>query len=124
MSIPIALTAPSVLVEARIEENRTGVGVMAGLPLEAPAEVWGGEISLRTQVRLPTDESAAFELQVGDIGYCPSTGSITIYSGPTPYSTELKPVDSYLVNRIGRVMEGLEQIERVRPGTVIRIAWF
>ena len=100
-----------------------GLGVLSGLPLEWGAEMWGGEISLRSRVHLSADETSTYELEVGDVGYCPSTGCIVLYIGTTPLSTEDRPVARYLVSRIGRITDGLEQLERVREGLVLRLAW-
>ena len=123
MGIPIALTAPGIMIEGEIEEAPCGIAVIAGFPMEGRVEVWGGEISVRTPVRRSADSSAAFTLQIGDIGYCPSAGTIVVYFDNTPLSSDFVPVARYLVNKIGCITDGIEQFERLRSGMTLRFSW-
>ena len=94
--------------------------IWLSLPFSADINMLGGqlyfEMPLDTKVR---GNSNIFEK--GDIAYWPEADALCIFSGPTPLSTDERPVTAFLMKRIGHVTDDCSDMERSGDRTRITL---
>ncbi|MCS7280961.1 MAG: cyclophilin-like fold protein [Desulfobacterota bacterium] len=98
------ITIGNVSVEAEFFNTPCAKAIYEALPLYAEVNEWGDEFYFSIPLRLPLDETATREVDVGDIGYWPPGSAIAIFFGPTPISEGEKPRPASEVNLIGKVL--------------------
>jgi hypothetical protein len=60
-------------------------------------------------------------VEVGDVWYWPQGEALCLFFGPTPASTDEKPRAASPVTVVGRISEGLNDIERIESGETLRV---
>jgi len=111
------------IVEAEILENKnpkTASAILASLPIEARANLWGDEIYFSIPVKVE-EENAQETVEIGDLGYWPPGNGFCIFFGPTPISQgdKIRPADP--VNVFGRIIGNSKVFKKVKRGDRIRI---
>jgi len=109
--------------DATLDENlapNTVKKILAALPIEGKAGLWGEEIYFR----IPVDaepENGVETVKVGDLGYWPDGSAFCIFFGKTPMTKSLDAVKPYsAVNPLGRI-ENPEALKKHKTGETVWI---
>ena len=89
-------------------------------PFKSEANRWGEEIYFELPVKLRLKGERTL-MEVGEVAYWPEGNSLCLFFGPTPMSKGDKPVAYSDVKPLGRVVEGLENLGKVKGGEEITI---
>ncbi len=119
----VKITINNLTMEAEIRFDRnpeTADAFWKSLPIQGNANVWGEEIYFRIPVKVGEEKSTEF-VEKGDIAYWPHGESICIFFGPTPISGENEIRAASPVNVIGKIVKGLENVRKIKPGAKVRI---
>jgi uncharacterized protein len=96
----------------RFSSPRTADAILRLLPIGGRIARYGEEVYFQISVKAPS-ENPRSTVEVGTVGYWPMGNAVCVFYGPTkPYSP---------VNKLGRIMEGLELFRNVREGTIVTI---
>ncbi len=87
----IFIEAAGMQFEAHLNDRPTAQLILAALPLEGRANLWGEEIYFDIPVSAPLEPDARAEVEVGELGYWPAGRAFCIFFGPTPVSIDEKP---------------------------------
>jgi hypothetical protein len=104
-------------LEAELLENETARAVFAALPIESSYNTWGDEIYFPIPVQKNLEQGTT-DAEVGDIGYWPPGRAFCIFYGPTPASSDEKPVPASEVTLIGKVTGDATLLKKVSPRTI------
>lgn len=107
-------------IEAELNSTKTAEAIHEALPIEAIVNTWGEEIYFEIPVG-PIEEPDVEEVEVGDLGYWPPGNAFCIFFGKTPVSTSDKPRAASKVTVVGKIMGGLDQLDRVVDGEEVRV---
>ena len=112
--------AGTVIVELTGKNPRTVEAIVRALPFESTANLWGKEVYFTTPVSVEL-ENPQETVNIGDVAYWPPGNALCLFFGPTPISKpgEIRPASP--VNVVGRVVSGLEVLEKVEDGEKIRV---
>ena len=114
LTIEIASIGP-VEVVLTGENPGTADTVLANLPAESEANLWGDEIYFQMPFSHPAGDARA-EVEVGDVAWWPSGSCLCIFFGPTPASGGDAPVAASPVNVFGRVDADPDLLRKVGYG--------
>ncbi|GGO88372.1 hypothetical protein GCM10011348_43720 [Marinobacterium nitratireducens] len=106
---------------AALDESDTAAAILASLPIEGRANVWGDEIYFRTPVSLKAAADARADVEVGDLAYWPPGNAFCIFFGATPASHADEPRAASPVNLFGRIDAAPEELRAIPDGCPIRI---
>ena len=109
-------------VEAEIYDTPTGAAILAALPLEAKANVWGEEIYFDVPVRVESEPDAREVVKIGDLGYWPISPAFCIFFGPTPVSRGPEPRAYSPVNVFGKVKGDATVLTQVANGALVKVS--
>jgi hypothetical protein len=121
MSTPIRILIGAVALEATLSETPCARAIAGLLPLRAPVSAWGDEFYFAVPVAMGPDATSTTEVDAGDIGYWPPGSAFTIFFGPTPLSTDDRPVPASAVNRVGKVNGDARLLRKAKGAVEIRI---
>ncbi len=109
-----------VVVELTGQNPVTAEAIIGSLPFESEAQRWGSEVYFETPVSVG-EEHVSELVQVGDAAYWPPGRALCLFFGATPISGpgEVRPASP--VNVIGKVVEGLDALKKVRSGERVRL---
>lgn len=110
-----------IMAEIDVIGSKTVDGLVRALPLTSTVNRWGSEIYFYVDFEAPLEGGARSEMNVGEIAYWPNGPALAIFFGPTPASSDEKPVAASDCNVIGRVDARADQLERARDGATIRV---
>jgi hypothetical protein len=99
---------------------KTAEKVIKSLPIEGKANLWGEEIYFKIPVKVE-EENSQQEVEIGDIAYWPPGNALCIFFGKTPVSTSEKPKAFSPVNVIGKILENIEILKKVKDEEKIKI---
>ncbi len=102
-------------------EGPTAEEIWERLPFEGPANFWGDEVYFEIPVSVEPEDEARETVEVGDVCYWPQGEALCIFFGPTPASVDEKPKAASPVTVVGRISEGLNDVERIKPGETLRV---
>ena len=88
------------------------------LPKESRARLRGEEIHFPILTPKAVEPSDRGELEVGDVAYWPEGNALCLFFGPTTNKTPRTAED---FTKVGRIVDGLEDCERVRANEKIWI---
>lgn len=97
--------------------------ILKQLPYEVAGETWGKEVYFPVPLEVENIEPVT-EVKVGDIAYWPDGPDLCLFFGPTPKSTDERPVVASPVTVIGTFQfatDDFDRIERRRQGIRIRV---
>lgn len=117
----ITITAGNVSLPAELNDSLTAQQIIAALPIDGKANIWGDEIYFEVPVVADQESSARAEVEVGELGYWPVGHAFCIFYGPTPVSTDEKPRAYSPVNILGRVLGDATQFKGISNGTTVKI---
>ena len=102
-------------------EGPTAEEIWGRLPFEASASRWGDEIYFEIPVSVGPEDEARETVEVGDVAYWPQGKALCLFFGPTPASVDEKPKAASPVTVVGRISEGLDNVERIESGETLRV---
>ncbi len=95
--------------------------IVKALPFESTAYRWGEEVFFSTPVSVE-EENAVEVVDYGTIAYWPPGNALCLFFGPTPVSRSPDEIRPYSpVNVLGKVVEGIELLNRVQSGVRVRV---
>jgi hypothetical protein len=117
----VVIRSGSMELEAVLEDNETGRGIAAALPIEGRANTWGDEIYFAIAVDLDQAEDARADMEVGELAYWPVGSAFCIFFGRTPASTSDAPRAASPVNPFGLINGDATSLRQVGQGDPIRV---
>ena len=105
-----------------IYDTPTGEKIIDALPIEGTVNVWGNELYFSTGLNIDLEEDAQEEVEVGDLAFWPVDNAFCIFFGPTPLSSNDKPVAYSPVNIFGQVTSDQELFKNMEPGSIVKIS--
>jgi len=117
----IRISAGDISVSATLLDTPTAKEIMAAMPLEGTANVWGDEIYFDVPIRIDLEPDAREEVMVGDLGYWPMGPAFCIFFGTTPVSTGDNPKAYSPVNVFGKISGDASVLKQVSQGTPVRV---
>jgi len=118
----IRISAENIEVEAEMFDTPTAGSILAALPFESAASVWGDEIYFDVPLNLDLEPDARTDVAVGDLAYWPAGPAFCIFFGRTPVSTDDQPRAYSPVNVFGRVLGDAKQFKGVSSGAMVKVA--
>ena len=118
----IIISIEDVSMKAEVYDTHTGKAILAALPFESTANVWGDEIYFDIPVNVDPEPDAKETVAVGDLGYWPLGSAFCIFFGPTPVSQGDMPRAYSPVNVFGRLMGDAKQFKQAGAGSLVRVA--
>lgn len=109
-----------VRVVCELTEHSELEKLFAFSPFDSEVERWGDEIYFELPIRLEFNGEKTL-MEVGEVAYWPEGNSLCIFFGPTPISRNEKPIAYSKVKPLGRVIEGLEHLRKVKEGEVAKV---
>ena len=107
---------------AQLADTPTSEKLTEALPIRSTVNTWGDEIYFHIPVHCALEENARVELNVGDLAYWPDMPAFCIFFGPTPVSTDEKPVAAGRVNFFGRLENfDVSELREIKNGQEILI---
>jgi len=99
----IRIRAGKVEVIAELDDSATAKNVLAALPAQATANLWGDEIYFTLPVEC-CQTNMKEVVEKGDIGYWPPGKAMCLFFGPTPVSRgdEIRPASK--VHVFGKII--------------------
>ena len=122
MTAKISISIGTVALEAELLDTPTASRILAALPIEGSANVWGDEIYFDIPLSLGLEADARADVAVGDLAYWPAGPAFCIFFGPTPVSTDERPRAYSPVNIFGRVLGDAGRLKGTPSGAAVRIA--
>jgi hypothetical protein len=107
---------------ATLNESPTAQAIWGALPIEGQVTTWGDEIYFEIPVKMPQEDDAREEVEVGELGYWPIGHAFCIFFGPTPVSTDEKPRAYSPVNILGEIHGELSELKTIQDGGPVRLA--
>lgn len=108
-------------VSADLKNTPTARKILAILPIEGSANVWGEEIYFDIPLQTELEPDAREEVEIGDLGYWPAGPAFCIFFGPTPVSRGDQPRAYSPVNVFGRVVGDAKQFKTVTGGAKVSV---
>lgn len=117
----IKITAGTVRLDAVLHDTPTVDALLAALPIEGRANIWGDEIYFDIGLNAAPEPAARANVAVGELGYWPPGSAFCIFFGRTPASTGDGPVAASPVNILGEVIGDATLFKSVRNGETVRL---
>ncbi|MHC4511868.1 MAG: cyclophilin-like fold protein [Planctomycetota bacterium] len=117
----IEITAGSVRVEAELNDSPTAKAITEALPIEAPAQRWGGEIYFAISATAELEEDSRDVLEAGELAYWPPGKAFCIFFGPTPASAGDEIRAASAVNIVGKIKGDCSALWDVPDGAAVVI---
>ena len=117
----ISISAGTVSLDAVLHDTPTADALLAALPIEGRANIWGDEIYFDIGLDAAPEPDARAEVAVGELGYWPPGHAFCIFYGRTPASTGDEPMAASPVNILGEVIGDATLFRAVRNGESVRI---
>ena len=100
----IRITCGQIAVEAELGDSPCAKAVFDALPITGAVNRWGEEIYFSIPVHCELEDSARYEMEVGEIAFWPPGSALCIFFGRTPVSTSDRPRAASEVNPLGRIV--------------------
>jgi hypothetical protein len=112
----ITIKAGEVALDAVLNDSLTAKKILDALPITGSATLWGDEVYFEIPIKMPQEEGARQDMEVGELGYWPAGNAFCIFFGRTPVSTGEKPRAYSPVNPLGRVLGDVGKLRSVKNG--------
>ena len=117
----ISISFASTSFEAKLNDSPTAQAIWEALPIEGRATTWGDEIYFAIPVKMPPEDDARAEVELGELGYWPMGDAFCIFFGPTPVSTDEKPRAYSPVNIIGQIHAQPAALRSIQEGETVKL---
>lgn len=108
-------------VEIRVElfDTPTADAILANVPFESRASIWGEEVYFATPVSVPAEPDARTVVEAGEMAFWLDGDSKAIGFGPTPISQGDEIRLASPANIWGRALDDVRLLASVRAGAPI-----
>ncbi|MFQ5951822.1 MAG: cyclophilin-like fold protein [Candidatus Omnitrophota bacterium] len=117
----IILKTQKVSVTAQFDDSEVSRKILKALPLLSKVSTWGEEIYFPIPVDISSGEGT-LDVNIGDIAYWPEGSCLCVFFGRTPVSTSEKPVPASEVLLVGKVIEGIDGLKKIKSGEKITVS--
>ena len=117
----INIKIDNLVMAAELNGSSTAKKISEILPIETDFHTWGDEIYFTVPVDDALNDAATDKLAAGDLGFWPTGNAFCIFFGPTPMSSDDRPVPASAVNIIGQVQGDAKEFRKVAAGRKILI---
>jgi len=107
--------------DAELNDSACARRIAHILPIDAAPHEWGDEFYFEIPLEMPLDETATTAVDVGDVGYWPPGRALAIFFGPTPMSTDDRPVPASSVNLVGRIAGDATALRTAKGARRLRV---
>lgn len=121
MPTQITIRGRDAAITIELNDSATAAQLLEQLPFDGRAQIWGDEIYFASPVQAEAGPDDAAMVEVGEVAYWPPGKAICLFFGPTPASTDERPVAASPVTVVGRIVGGLEDCRRVGAGENLTI---
>ncbi|MCX8111371.1 MAG: cyclophilin-like fold protein [Syntrophorhabdaceae bacterium] len=121
MPTKIIIKIKDITLKAELFDSECAKAILNILPIEARPNEWGDEFYFTIPVEYSLDETATTDVKAGDIGYWPPGSALAIFFGPTPLSSDSKPVPASKVNILGRITDDPKILKKAKGAEIIQI---
>ncbi len=121
MSCPIRITIGQEIYAAELNDTGTARRLARALPVEAAVARWGGEAYCVIGVDANPGDATRTVMEAGELAFWPAGRAFCIFWGPTPASEGSEPRAASPVVPIGRILGGLERLNRICRSETLRI---
>lgn len=115
----VCITTKQGQVTAVLNDSLTAQAVAESLPLEFHANTWGDELYGSIPIQ-PPDEPGTLHVEAGDLAFWRPGSALCIFYGPTPASTDERPIPAGEVVPIGKI-EGDGRVLKGAKAGIIQI---
>ena len=118
----IEIQVADIVLTATLDDNDTAHAIIAALPVEGRANVWGEEIYFEIPVQAAPADDAVEEVAVGTLAFWPPGNAFCIFFGPTPVSTSNNPRAYSPVNIFGHINGDASLLTQVADGAKVSVS--
>jgi hypothetical protein len=111
MATKIIIEAGAHRLEAELSDSAAARKIADALPRAAAMSRWGDEYYGSIDIDVPEDETGKQLMDIGEIAYWPPGKALCVFFGPTPASTDEKPMAASTVFPVGRITSGLDRLK-------------
>lgn len=116
----LAAKIGGVEVEVVLLKTKQSDTLWDALPISSVAHRWGEEVYFDIPIPLPRN-GETLEVEEGDFCYWPEGQSIAIFFGPTPISTNKKPVPYSAVIKLGKLASDPKLLRKTGDGDLVTL---
>lgn len=116
----IAIHAGEHILTAELNDSATAQEIYNALPIETRGNTWGDEIYFEIPVSMELEDGVNI-VEVGSLAYWPTGKAFCIFYGPTPMSTDERPVPASAVTLIGKIRDDVAVLQGSESGIPVRI---
>ncbi len=99
---------------AVLYDNPAGRLFSEALPLTVALSAWGNEFYGDCELELHLDETAKEIMEVGELAFWPPGSAFCLFFGPTPASTDERPVAASAVAPLGKLTGNIEKLSGIK----------
>lgn len=122
MPTRIVIKIKDTTLQAELFDSECAKKIVKVLPIEATLNEWGDEFYFTIPVEYSLDDTATIDVNIGDIGYWPPGSALAIFFGPTPISSNDKPIPASKVNIVGRIIDDPKILKTAKGASKIKIS--
>ena len=107
------------ILDSKLSPNTVNA-VLKDLPFESTVNLWGEEIYFPIPTKVGLEKGQEY-VDVGTIAYWPEGHSLCLFFGKTPVSTDDRPKAYSPVNVIGKILDEITNLKKVKDGEKVRV---
>jgi len=107
------------ILDSELNPNTVNA-ILKDLPFESTVNLWGDEIYFSIPTKVGLEKSQEY-VDVGTIAYWPEGHSLCLFFGKTPVSTDDRPKAYSPVNVIGKIVDEITNVKKVKDGDKVRV---
>lgn len=120
-AVRIRITWPNGSLTARLEDTATARKLLAALPVESSANIWGEEVYFRIPVKVNLEPDARDVVDPGTVCFWVQGSSLALPFGPTPVSQGSECRLVARVNVLGAIEGDARRLKTVRDGDAVKV---
>ncbi|GGX05854.1 cyclophilin-like fold protein [Streptomyces noursei] len=117
----IRISWPTGHVTATLDDTPTATALLAALPLQATAHIWGEEVYFDTGLAPALETDARQVVEPGTVAFWTEGNALALPYGPTPISRGDEPRLASPCNVLGRIDGDPRALATVRSGDAIHV---
>ncbi len=117
----ICIGYPQGKIFARLQDTPTAQALIAALPIDSSASIWGEEVYFSTPVSVKLESTARDVVEPGTVCFWVQGNSLALPYGRTPASRKDESRLVTRVNILGEVEGDPRQLENIRDGDKIQV---
>lgn len=117
----ICIGYPQGKIYARLQDTPTAQALIAALPIDSSASIWGEEVYFSTPVSVKLESTARDVVDPGTVCFWVQGNSLALPYGRTPASRKDECRLVTRVNILGEIEGDPRQLENIRDGDKIQV---